>query len=174
LGRKGETSISNGNNLAREAIKNLNEEVQRSIIGQEYVVERLIIALLANGNVLVEGLPGLAKTRSIKSIAKALEAGLSRIQFTPTCCLPTSPEPRFITVDGKGFRFQGLSSMLILADEIIRARQGAGCLIEAMEDGRLRWQGDIQASGPLHGQFRRILLSRKAPIRFPRPRWIAS
>ena len=52
--------MTDGNNSAREAIKILNKEVQRSINGQEYVVERLIIALLANGNVLVEGLPGLA------------------------------------------------------------------------------------------------------------------
>ncbi len=52
--------MTNENRSAREAIKLLSEEVKRSIIGQSYVVERLIIALLANGNVLVEGLPGLA------------------------------------------------------------------------------------------------------------------
>ena len=59
-----------------------------SIIGQEKVVERLIIGLLANGNLLVEGLPGLAKTRAIKALAGNLEADFSRIQFTPDL-LPT-------------------------------------------------------------------------------------
>ncbi len=55
----------------------------RSIIGQEHIVERLILGLLCNGNLLVEGLPGQAKTRAVKSLAKNLESDFSRIQFTP-------------------------------------------------------------------------------------------
>jgi MoxR-like ATPase len=95
--------MANVNNAAREAIKTLGEEVMRSIIGQGYVVERLILALLANGNVLVEGLPGLAKTHSIKSLARVLEAGLSRIQFTPDLLSSdiTGTEV-YYSVDGKG------------------------------------------------------------------------
>ena len=57
--------------------------MQQSIVGQSNVIERLVLALLANGNVLMEGLPGLAKTRSIKTMAKNLESDFSRIQFTP-------------------------------------------------------------------------------------------
>ena len=68
---------------ARETILDLKQRMGRSIIGQEQIIERLLIGLLANGNLLVEGLPGLAKTRAVKSLAKHLEAGLSRIQFTP-------------------------------------------------------------------------------------------
>ena len=68
---------------AREQIKELEERMGRAIVGQEHIIERLILGLLANGNLLVEGLPGLAKTRAVKSLAKNLEADLSRIQFTP-------------------------------------------------------------------------------------------
>ncbi|MEN8194743.1 MAG: AAA family ATPase, partial [Bacteroidota bacterium] len=63
---------------ALEAIKSLKKNVSKSIIGQEKIVERLIIALLANGNLLLEGLPGLAKTRAIKSLAKNLHSDFSR------------------------------------------------------------------------------------------------
>jgi MoxR-like ATPase len=138
--------MMNGSNPAREAIKILNEEVQRSIIGQEYVIERLIIALLANGNVLVEGLPGLAKTRSIKSIAKVLEAGLSRIQFTPDL-LPSdiTGTEVYYNVDGKGeFRFQPgpIFNNLILADEINRApAKVQSALLEAMEERQVTVAG---------------------------------
>jgi MoxR-like ATPase len=143
---KGVNLMTNGSNPAREAIKILGEEVQHSIIGQEYVVERLIIALLANGNVLVEGLPGLAKTRSIKSIAKVLEAGLSRIQFTPDL-LPSdiTGTEVYYTADGKGeFRFQPgpIFNNLILADEINRApAKVQAALLEAMEERQVTVAG---------------------------------
>jgi len=67
----------------RQQISNLRETMAQSIIGQDAVVERLLIGLLANGNLLIEGLPGLAKTRAVKSMAKGLAADFSRIQFTP-------------------------------------------------------------------------------------------
>ncbi len=68
---------------ANHAINDLKKGMAKSIIGQEHVIERLLLALLANGNVLMEGLPGLAKTRAIKSMAKILKTDFSRIQFTP-------------------------------------------------------------------------------------------
>ena len=138
--------MTNGNNSAREAIKILGEEVKRSIIGQDYVIERLIIALLANGNVLVEGLPGLAKTRSIKSLARVLEAGLSRIQFTPDL-LPSdiTGTEVYYSIDGKGeFRFQPgpIFNNLILADEINRApAKVQAALLEAMEERQVTVAG---------------------------------
>ena len=67
----------------RDTILRLLARMGEAIVGQEQVLERLLIGLLANGNLLVEGLPGLAKTRAIKALAGNLEAGLSRIQFTP-------------------------------------------------------------------------------------------
>jgi len=60
------SSQANSSHSALDAITVLKQEVQKSIIGQDYVVERLIFSLLANGNVLLEGLPGLAKTRAVK------------------------------------------------------------------------------------------------------------
>src|SRR5262247_1836172 len=68
---------------ARDDVLNLKKRMAESIIGQEAMVERLLLGLLANGHLLVEGLPGLAKTRAIKSLAKNMDAQLSRIQFTP-------------------------------------------------------------------------------------------
>jgi MoxR-like ATPase len=64
---------------ARDSILELKKRMGESIIGQEAVIDRLLIALLANGHVLMEGLPGLAKTRTIKTLAKNLEADFSRI-----------------------------------------------------------------------------------------------
>ena len=58
-------------------------EINKSIIGQKTMLERLLLALLGNGHILLEGVPGLAKTLAIKSLAKAIHADFSRIQFTP-------------------------------------------------------------------------------------------
>ena len=102
------------------------------------VYERLILVLLADGNMLLEGLPGLAKTRAIKSLAKELDCGLSRIQFTPDL-LPSDitgteiyqPEAKekFIFQEGPIF------SNLILADEINRSpAKVQSALLEAMEE----------------------------------------
>ena len=131
---------------ALEAVQSLQQEMQRSVIGQDYVVERLVLALLSNGNVLLEGLPGLAKTRSVKSMAKVLEAGLSRIQFTPDL-LPSDITGTEIyhTSNGKGeFTFQQgpLFNNLILADEINRApAKVQAALLEAMEERQVTVAG---------------------------------
>src|SRR5918992_5395554 len=66
-----------------EYILQLKQRMAESIIGQEQVIERLLLTLLANGNLLLEGLPGLAKTRAVKSLARNLESAFRRIQFTP-------------------------------------------------------------------------------------------
>jgi MoxR-like ATPase len=93
---------------AHEQIEELRRRMATSIIGQEAVIERLVIGLLANGNLLVEGFPGLAKTRAIKSLAKNLEPEFSRIQFTPDL-LPsdvTGTEVLYQTDQGNEFRFE--------------------------------------------------------------------
>ena len=61
----------------------INNEMHKSIIGQKEMIERLVIGLLANGHILLEGVPGLAKTMAINSLSKAIDARFSRIQFTP-------------------------------------------------------------------------------------------
>jgi MoxR-like ATPase len=131
---------------AREHIFRLKESMKRSIIGQEHIVERLLIGLLANGNILVEGLPGLAKTRAVKSLAKYLDAGLSRIQFTPDL-LPSdiTGTEVYYSVDGKGeFKFQPgpIFNNIILADEINRApAKVQAALLEAMEERQVTVAG---------------------------------
>src|SRR5262249_56058080 len=88
---------------ARSDVLALKSRMAESIIGQDAMVERLLLGLLANGHLLVEGLPGLAKTRAIKSLAKHLEAQLSRIQFTPDL-LPSdiTGSDVYYTQGGKG------------------------------------------------------------------------
>ncbi len=136
-----------------EAINHLKIEMQKSIIGQEKLIDRLILVLLANGNMLLEGLPGLAKTRAIKTLAKALKCNLSRIQFTPDL-LPSDvtgteiyqPESKekFIFQQGPIF------SNLILADEINRSpAKVQSALLEAMEERQVSVAGKTYPMEPL-------------------------
>jgi MoxR-like ATPase len=131
---------------ARKRISDLQAQMARSIIGQEAVVERLIIGLLANGNLLVEGLPGLAKTRAIKSLAKNLEAGFSRIQFTPDL-LPSDVTGTevYYQKDGAGeFRFEPgpIFANIVLGDEINRApAKVQAAMLEAMEERQVTVAG---------------------------------
>ena len=124
---------------ARDDILALKARIGESIIGQDVLVERLVIGLLANGNLLVEGLPGLAKTRAIKSLARNLEADFSRIQFTPDL-LPSdiTGSEIYFSAEGKGeFRFQQgpVFANLVLADEVNRApAKVQAALLEAMEE----------------------------------------
>lgn len=120
-------------------ILDLKQRVSAAIIGQEQVIDRLLIALLTNGNVLMEGLPGLAKTRAIKTLAMHLESQFSRIQFTPDL-LPADVTGSEIYFEegGKGqFKFQPgpIFGNLILADEINRSpAKVQAALLEAMEE----------------------------------------
>jgi MoxR-like ATPase len=139
---------------AREEIATLKERMQRSIIGQEAVVERLIIGLLANGNLLVEGLPGLAKTRAIKALAKNLEADFSRIQFTPDL-LPSDVTGTeiYYQKDGAGeFRFEPgpIFANIVLGDEINRApAKVQAAMLEAMEERQVTVAGTTHVLPPL-------------------------
>jgi len=110
------------------------------------VIERLMIGLLADGNVLVEGLPGLAKTRAIKSLAKNLAAEFSRIQFTPDL-LPADVTGTeiYYSAGGEGqFKFQAgpIFGNIVLADEINRApAKVQAALLEAMEERQVTVAG---------------------------------
>ncbi|MEQ8700199.1 MAG: MoxR family ATPase [Bauldia litoralis] len=137
-----------------ECITALRARMQESIVGQEDVVERLIIGLLANGNLLVEGLPGLAKTRAIKALARNLEAKFSRVQFTPDL-LPADVTGSEIyhQVGGKGeFQFQPgpIFANIVLADEINRApAKVQAALLEAMEERQVTVAGKTHRMEPL-------------------------
>ncbi|WP_244615017.1 AAA family ATPase [Pukyongiella litopenaei] len=125
-----------------------------AIIGQRDVIERLLIGLLANGNLLVEGLPGLAKTRAIKALARNLECDFSRIQFTPDL-LPsdvTGTEVYYQAEGGSEFRFEPgpIFANLVLADEINRApAKVQAALLEAMEERQVTVAGTTHKMPPL-------------------------
>src|SRR5580698_6318841 len=135
---------------SRESILQLQKRISETVLGQEAMIERLLIGLLANGNLLVEGLPGLAKTRAIKKLSKFLDAGLSRIQFTPDL-LPSdiTGSEVYFTADGKGeFEFQPgpVFNNLILADEINRApAKVQAAQLEAMEERTVTVAGTTHA-----------------------------
>ena len=137
-----------------EEVLNLKARMGQLIIGQELVIERLLIGLLANGNLLVEGLPGLAKTRAIKALSKNLEADFSRIQFTPDL-LPsdvTGTEVYYSTDAGSEFRFEPgpIFANLVLADEINRApAKVQAALLEAMEERQVTVSGKTHKLPPL-------------------------
>ena len=129
-----------------DVVLQLQKEIGQTVLGQETMIERLVIGLLTNGNLLVEGLPGLAKTRAIKKLSAFLDAGLSRIQFTPDL-LPSdiTGSEIYYTAEGKGeFRFQPgpVFNNLILADEINRApAKVQAALLEAMEERQVTVAG---------------------------------
>jgi MoxR-like ATPase len=129
-----------GQSTARSAFIRLRTYLSSQIIGQETLVERLLIALLADGHLLVEGPPGLAKTRAIKALAHAIEGDFQRVQFTPDM-LPADLTGSEIYRPEEGtFRFQRgpLFHNLILADEINRApAKVQSALLEAMAERQI-------------------------------------
>jgi len=131
----------------REAIRILEDSMNASVLGQEHVVSRLIMGLLADGNILVEGLPGLAKTRAVRAMADAIDGKFSRIQFTPDL-LPTDVIGTQLLYEGNGkqtFHFhQGpIFGNIILADEINRApAKIQSAMLEAMEERQVTVAGD--------------------------------
>ncbi len=123
-----------------ENIKQLQTWLDTKIIGQEHLVERLIVALLSDGHVLVEGAPGLAKTKAIKTLSECLEADFHRIQFTPDL-LPADVTGSDIYKPKDGnFEFQKgpIFHNLVLADEINRApAKVQSALLEAMAERQI-------------------------------------
>lgn len=140
----------------------LNMEMHKVIIGQKQMIERLLIGLLSNGHILLEGVPGLAKTLAIKSLANAIEAKFSRIQFTPDL-LPadligtliySQKKEEFVVRKGPVF------ANFILADEINRSpAKVQSALLEAMQERQVTI-GDT--TYPLEEPF--LVLATQNPI----------
>ncbi|MFM0275083.1 MoxR family ATPase [Paraburkholderia aspalathi] len=130
----------------RETILRFESSVNEAIVGQQAVVRQVLIALLADGHVLLESLPGLAKTRTVKAIATRLAATMSRIQFTPDL-LPsdiTGAETLLQSGTERTLSFQPgpIFGNLILADEINRApAKVQSALLEAMEERQISVAG---------------------------------
>ena len=124
----------------RQAVRYLKDYLTSQIVGQDRLVERLLVALLADGHLLVEGPPGLAKTRAIKALAHALEADFQRVQFTPDLLPADLTGSEIYRPEEGSFRFQRgpLFRNLILADEINRApAKVQSALLEAMAERQI-------------------------------------
>ena len=126
-------------------IQTLRSEIAHVIVGQEQLVERLLVGLLANGHVLLEGVPGLAKTLSVRTLATAVQAKFNRIQFTPDL-LPADIVGTLIynPQDGKYHATRGpIFANFVLADEINRApAKVQSALLEAMQERQVTLGGE--------------------------------
>ena len=146
----------------REAFQQIAAAMNTAIIGQENVVQHLLVAFLADGHVLMEGLPGVAKTRSIKTLGKLVESEFRRVQFTPDL-LPSDVTGSEIYREQNGtFEFQPgpIFGNLVLADEINRApAKVQAALLEAMEERQVTVSGQTHKLPPLF-----LVLATQNPI----------
>jgi MoxR-like ATPase len=144
------------------AIQQLRNTISEQIIGQDVLVERMLIALLADGHILVEGAPGLAKTRAINTLSKGIQADFHRVQFTPDL-LPADLTGTEIYRPQQGtFEFQKgpLFHNLVLADEINRSpAKVQAALLEAMAERQITVGG---ATYPLPDLF--LVMATQNPI----------
>ncbi len=146
----------------KDMLQRLKGEIGKAVIGQEEMISRLLVGLLTNGHILLEGVPGLAKTTAIKSLAQALSTRFQRIQFTPDL-LPADligtmiyvpSEAKFATRKGPIF------SNFILADEINRAPSKVqSALLEAMQERQVTIGDETHA---LNGLF--LVMATQNPI----------
>ncbi|MDE6029806.1 MAG: MoxR family ATPase [Clostridiales bacterium] len=129
-------------NIAKfsEQCKNIFAQIERDVIGQKDIVEGTVIAMIAGGNVLLEGVPGVGKTRLVRSLGRVFSLPFSRIQFTPDLMPADVTGTNIVVKDEKGnssFQFQAgpIFSNIILADEINRATpKTQSALLEAMQE----------------------------------------
>lgn len=135
-----DASIQEVNAKIRDAssvLKDLTREIGKVIVGQQYLVDRLLMALLADGHILIEGVPGLAKTLSVRTLAQTIAAQFQRIQFTPDL-LPADVVGTLVynPKDGHFTTKKGpIFANIILADEINRAPSKVqSALLEAMQE----------------------------------------
>ncbi len=139
-----------GERIERESgfVSTLVSEIDKVIVGQRYMIERLLMGLLANGHVLIEGVPGLAKTLAVRTLSRAIDTGFQRIQFTPDL-LPAdlTGTQIYSPLTGSFSTKKGpIFSNLILADEINRApAKVQSALLEAMQERQVTIGGETFA-----------------------------
>jgi len=136
------------NQAMREVAARLYEEARRVLVGQDEAMELLIVALLARGHVLLEGVPGTAKTLMAKTLARLVEAEFRRIQFTPDLMPSDVVGTVVFDVQTGAFNLKRgpIFSQIVLADEINRApAKTQAALLEAMEERQVSIEGDTQA-----------------------------
>ena len=150
--------------VEREArfVQVLDTEIRKAIIGQDRLVERALVALLADGHILLEGVPGLAKTLLVKTIGQSIQAGFSRIQFTPDLLPADLIGTRIYNPRTGDFSVQKgpVFSNLILADEVNRApAKVQSALLEAMQEKQVTIGNE---TFPLDAPF--LVLATQNPI----------
>lgn len=145
-----ETELKEKLQQQTEVIQKIRAEIGRVIIGQEQVVEQVLIAMLAGGHALLEGVPGLGKTLLVRTVARSLELQFSRIQFTPDLMPADIIGTNIISPDEEGrqsFQFQPgpVFGNVILADEINRATpKTQSALLEAMQEHTVTVAGETR------------------------------
>lgn len=155
-------AISEKIQFEAELVKKLLSGVEARIIGQQHLIERILVALLANGHILIEGVPGLAKTTAVKTLAGLISARFQRIQFTPDL-LPADLVGTLIYNPRDGVfttRKGPIFANIVLADEINRAPAKVhSALLEAMEERQVTIG---ETTHPLEGLF--MVLATQNPI----------
>ncbi|MCA2225553.1 AAA family ATPase [Nonomuraea aurantiaca] len=142
-----ETAHVPGGDAARDALSALRAEVSKAVVGQDAVVTGLVIALLCRGHVLLEGVPGVAKTLMVRTLSAALSLDFKRVQFTPD--LMPGDVTGSLIYDAKTARFEfregPVFTNLLLADEINRTPpKTQAALLEAMEERQVSVEGDAR------------------------------
>jgi MoxR-like ATPase len=146
----------------REAVLALRDEVGKVVVGQDGVLSGLVTALLVRGHVLLEGVPGVAKTLLVKTVAAALDLHTRRVQFTPD--LMPSDVTGQLVLEGGSFRFREgpVFTNLLLADEINRTPpKTQAALLEAMEERQVSVEGSAR---PLPDPF--LVVATQNPVEY--------
>jgi len=137
-------------------VEHLKGEVRKAIVGQDQVIEQILIALLTEGHALIEGVPGTAKTLIVKVLARAIGAGFSRIQFTPDLMPADVTGTNIFNMSTSTFtlRHGPLFTDLLLADEINRTPpKTQAALLEAMEERQVTIDGELHKLSPMFTVF---------------------
>jgi MoxR-like ATPase len=157
-----EGTVSSAQSVGRELAQRIRTELHKRVVGQEAMIDRLLVGLLTGGHVLLEGVPGLAKTLTVRSLAETMEASFERIQFTPDL-LPADVVGTMIYNQRTGdftARRGPIFANILLADEINRAPPKVqSALLEAMQEHQVTLGGE---TFPLPRPF--LVLATQNPI----------
>lgn len=174
----GHTGQAGRSDTARASLEALRTEIAKAVVGQDPAVTGLVVALLCRGHVLLEGVPGVAKTLLVRALAAALEVDTKRVQFTPD--LMPSDVTGSLVYDARTaeFSFQPgpVFTNLLLADEINRTPpKTQSSLLEAMEERQVTVDGTpARSPSPSSSPPPRTRSSTRAPTPSPKPNWTAS
>ena len=159
-------------------VRRIRAEIEKVVVGQRELIDRMLIGLLCDGHILIEGLPGLAKTTAVKTLAATIRTSFQRIQFTPDLLPADILGTQIYRPDTASFEIKKgpIFPNIILADEINRApAKVQSALLEAMQERQVTIGQQTFALGGRSSCWpRRTRSSTRAPIRCPRRRSTAS